>query len=112
LLKEVIDSIRSDLFCPSEPGIFDAIAKSLLENGDPYLMLADFQSYLEASRRADELYSQPREWPVKPSSTSPEAASSLPTEPYVNTLKISGRSDAATRPALMRWPFTELEKHR
>jgi len=62
LLKEVIDSIRGDLFCPTEPGIFNSIAQSLLENGDPYLMLADFQSYLAASQRADELYSQPREW--------------------------------------------------
>ena len=65
VLKEVIDSIRGDLFCPNEPGIFVSIAQSLLENGDPYLMLADFQSYLAASQKADELYAQPREWARK-----------------------------------------------
>jgi starch phosphorylase len=65
VLKEVIDSIRGDLCCPNEPGIFVSIAQSLLENGDPYLMLADFQSYLAASQKADELYAQPREWARK-----------------------------------------------
>ncbi|MDZ4183227.1 MAG: glycogen/starch/alpha-glucan phosphorylase [Candidatus Cloacimonadaceae bacterium] len=62
LLKRVIDSIADDTFCPREPGIFAPIVKSLLEDGDPYLMLADFHSYLEASRKVDELYQNRDEW--------------------------------------------------
>jgi len=64
-LQRVIDSLRSDMFCPQEPGIFAPILQSLLEGGDPYCMLADFRSYLEASLRADELYSNPAAWATK-----------------------------------------------
>lgn len=65
LLKEIIDSIRGDMFCPLEPGIFSPVAETLLEHGDPYLLLADFRSYLDALDRADELYQKPREWAKK-----------------------------------------------
>ncbi|MDP2172159.1 MAG: glycogen/starch/alpha-glucan phosphorylase [Candidatus Cloacimonadaceae bacterium] len=61
-LKRVIDSIADDTFCAREPGIFLPIVKSLLEGGDPYLMLTDFQSYLKASKHVDELYQNRDEW--------------------------------------------------
>lgn len=64
-LKRVIDSLQDNTFCTDEPGIFDPIVKSLLEQGDRYLNLADFRSFVEASARVDELYQNPREWAKK-----------------------------------------------
>ncbi|NLO10816.1 MAG: glycogen/starch/alpha-glucan phosphorylase [Candidatus Cloacimonetes bacterium] len=64
-IRQVIDSIRGDLFCPDEPGVFFPVAETLLEHGDQYLQLADFQSYLQANDLADELYRQPRAWAHK-----------------------------------------------
>lgn len=64
-IRQVIDSIRSDLFCPDEPGVFYPVTETLLEHGDQYLQLADFQSYLQANDLADELYRQPRAWAHK-----------------------------------------------
>ncbi|NLK50742.1 MAG: glycogen/starch/alpha-glucan phosphorylase, partial [Candidatus Cloacimonetes bacterium] len=64
-IRQVIDSIRGNLFCPDEPGVFHPITETLLEHGDQYLQLADFQSYLQANDLADELYRQPRAWAHK-----------------------------------------------
>lgn len=64
-LREVVDSIRKETFCADEPGLFVPIAQSLLENKDPYLMLADFAAYCKASDAADELYRNPEAWDAK-----------------------------------------------
>ncbi|MEF3694201.1 MAG: glycogen/starch/alpha-glucan phosphorylase [Candidatus Cloacimonadota bacterium] len=65
VLKRVIDSLQDDSFCKDEPSIFEPIVQALLEQGDTYLHLADFRSFIEASARIDELYLQPREWAKK-----------------------------------------------
>src|SRR5258708_32248295 len=44
-IRRTIDSLTSGLFSMSEPGIFDPIRRSLLDDGDFYLHLADFRSY-------------------------------------------------------------------
>ncbi len=65
MLKRVIDSLQDDSFCKDEPSIFDPIVQTLLEQGDTYLHLADFRSFIEASARIDELYLKPEEWAKK-----------------------------------------------
>ena len=62
VLKRVMDTISSDYFNKNEPGIFAPIIKSLLEDGDPYLILADFNAYLKVQEQVDALFLQPREW--------------------------------------------------
>lgn len=64
-LKRSIDAIAENVFSPREQGIFDPIVKSLLESGDPYCILADFRSYLEASLLTDELYRDREAWARK-----------------------------------------------
>jgi starch phosphorylase len=64
-LRCAIDAIASNQFSAREPGIFDPIVQSLLDKGDPYLILADFRAYLEASRQADLLYQDRHEWAKK-----------------------------------------------
>ncbi len=65
MLREVVDSIRNDTYCPDEPGLFAPVGRSLLEDGDPYLMLADFEDYVRTSFQADELYLKPAEWAAR-----------------------------------------------
>ncbi|PKN79241.1 MAG: glycogen phosphorylase [Candidatus Cloacimonetes bacterium HGW-Cloacimonetes-1] len=64
-LKAVIDILRTDLFCKSEPGIFEPIIRSLLDDGDTYCAMADFRSYLDAQEKVDKLYQMPEEWVKK-----------------------------------------------
>lgn len=65
MLREVVDSIRNNTYCPDEPGLFAPVGRSLLEDGDPYLMLADFEDYVRTSFQADELYLKPDEWAAR-----------------------------------------------
>ncbi len=51
-LKRVLDAITTDRFSAQEPGIFGWIRRKLLDEGDPYLHLADFEAYHQAQRRA------------------------------------------------------------
>jgi len=55
--------ISSNRFCkPNEQGIFQPIVDLLLKNGDYYLHLADFESYMEYQDKVSELYLKPDEW--------------------------------------------------
>ncbi|MGC9362058.1 MAG: glycogen/starch/alpha-glucan phosphorylase [Candidatus Syntrophosphaera sp.] len=64
-LRQAIEAISSNAFSASEPGIFDPIVDSLLKNGDPYCIMADFASFMEVSDKIDELYKQPQAWAKK-----------------------------------------------
>jgi starch phosphorylase len=61
-LKTVIDWLDSDFFTPGEPGALSSIKRSLLDGGDPYLVLADFESYCEANDRVDEAFRDTKRW--------------------------------------------------
>lgn len=64
-IQRVMDSIASDLFCPGEPGLFRPIYDSILQHGDYYLHLADFQPYLEMQEQASKEYSDRSVWATK-----------------------------------------------
>ena len=64
-LRQVIEMISNNYFSKDEPGIFDMIVKSLMQDGDIYCLLADFRSYMEAQDKVDELYKNPLEWTKK-----------------------------------------------
>jgi len=61
-LRAVIDWLGSDYFTPGEYGAFGAVHHSLLQGGDPYLLLADFRSYCDAQARVDAAYRNPKLW--------------------------------------------------
>ena len=61
-IKEVMDALASDRFCPNEHGLFRWIFDELVHRGDKYFHLADFPSYVETQRLIDEEYLQEEVW--------------------------------------------------
>src|SRR5262249_59686636 len=49
--REALDLLFGDHFSRGEPGIFNPIRHALLEEGDPYMHLADLASYVQAQER-------------------------------------------------------------
>lgn len=61
-LKAVLDALDGELFTPGNPGALSSIKRSLLDGGDPFLVLADFASYAEAHRRVEKMYADKARW--------------------------------------------------
>ena len=61
-LKEVLDMIGSGFFSVEEPNRYQAIYDNLLKNGDNYLLLADYASYIEKQEEVANLYKDQEEW--------------------------------------------------
>ena len=61
-LKKALDMIGAGFFCPEDPSRYRAILDSLLHGGDPFMLLADYKSYVTAQDEVDRLYAQPSEW--------------------------------------------------
>jgi starch phosphorylase len=64
-IKRILDSLDADVFSAKEPGIFKPIHRALLEEGDHYLHLADFDSYIAAQDRISGTFIDPAEWSSK-----------------------------------------------
>jgi starch phosphorylase len=60
-LKRVVDMIANGYFSPEEPERYRIITDNLL-NSDHFKVMADFQSYLDISDRADSVYQNPDAW--------------------------------------------------
>ena len=61
-LKGTLDLIREGFFSPEEPRLFHPLVQALLDQGDYFLVLADFRAYLEAQDRVGEVYADREEW--------------------------------------------------
>jgi starch phosphorylase len=55
-IKEVMDALTSDRFCPNEHGLFRWIFDELVHRGDRYFHLADFPSYVDTQALIDGEY--------------------------------------------------------
>ncbi|MCL2892381.1 maltodextrin phosphorylase [Brenneria tiliae] len=62
LLSEILDELASGAFSQGDRQAFAPLLNSLLEAGDPYLLLADFGPYCQVQRQVDALYREPEEW--------------------------------------------------
>jgi starch phosphorylase len=60
-LKDVIDLIRSGFFSRGDPELLRPLMDGLLYQ-DPYLLLADFQSYIDCQNRVSEAYRDTDRW--------------------------------------------------
>ena len=62
-LRGVLDWLGSDYFVQGEsPNLPAMVRHSLLEGGDPFMVLADFRSYCDAQARVDEAYRDRSRW--------------------------------------------------
>ena len=64
-LKRVIDQIASGRFSPGEPNLFAPIVDALLRQGDYFLLLADYRSYVDTQGKVDELFGDQDQWTRK-----------------------------------------------
>ena len=61
-LKVILDWLKTDYFTPGKPAALNAIYNSLMEDGDPYCVLADFEDYCQANIALDKAYSDKKAW--------------------------------------------------
>jgi starch phosphorylase len=60
-LREAIDLIGSGFFSDNDRGLFHPLVESLLTRDD-YMLLADYQAYVECQQRVSEAYSDQNSW--------------------------------------------------
>ncbi|MGH8017957.1 MAG: glycogen/starch/alpha-glucan phosphorylase [Opitutaceae bacterium] len=61
-LRAVLDWASSDYFTPGEHGTLAPLRHSLIDDGDPFLVLADYEAYCEAQGRVDAAYRDRKRW--------------------------------------------------
>ena len=61
-LKKALDMIATGAFSPEAPGLFRPIVDSLLSHGDYYMVLADYEDYINAQRRVEDAYLDAAGW--------------------------------------------------
>jgi glycogen phosphorylase len=60
-LREALDAIGSGLFSNGDRDLFQPLLQSLLERDD-YMLLADYQAYVDAQARVSDAWGDRREW--------------------------------------------------
>ncbi len=61
-IKKILDMIGSGYFSPENPGLFQPIVHSLLDGGDYYLVLADFENYAATQETVAKTYKDQGRW--------------------------------------------------
>jgi glycogen phosphorylase len=61
-LRAVLDMIGSGFFSSQDPRLFDPILRALLEQGDYYMLLADYRSYVSAQEEVNRVFQNADEW--------------------------------------------------
>ena len=62
LLQSSLALLDGDEFTPEEPGRLRSISQNLLQHGDPYLVLADFNAYIKEQEALNDAYSDTQGW--------------------------------------------------
>jgi starch phosphorylase len=61
-LAAVLDLVAGGTLSPEQPQAFAPIVRALLDDGDPYMLLADFGSYLACQERVSAAFRDPEAW--------------------------------------------------
>lgn len=64
-LRRVLDMIRSGYFSPEQRDRYADIFSGLVDYGDYYMLLADYDSYIAAQAKAEALFADPIAWARK-----------------------------------------------
>ena len=60
-LKAALDLMQNGILAPEEPGLFGPLVQSLLQ-GDQYMLLADYESYIRCHERVESTYRDQETW--------------------------------------------------
>jgi len=61
-LQQIIAQLSQGFFTPDEPGVFQPIINALLSQGDYYMVMADYQPYIEMQQQVEKVYKDRVEW--------------------------------------------------
>lgn len=61
-LKEVIDKIHDGYFSPEDPELFHPITNALLNQGDYFMVLADYRQYVDTQNKVAQNYRDEYDW--------------------------------------------------
>ncbi|HUU85317.1 MAG TPA: glycogen/starch/alpha-glucan phosphorylase [Phycisphaerae bacterium] len=61
-LRTALDQIAAGHFSPHEPGVFRMLTDRLLQDGDPFMVLADYAGYVACQDRVDQIYRDQEAW--------------------------------------------------
>ncbi len=61
-LEQVMQRLESGHFCQAEPGLFDPIVQAIRSPHDPWMLAADYRSYVDAQQRAADAYRDRDHW--------------------------------------------------
>ncbi|MBM4272012.1 MAG: glycogen/starch/alpha-glucan phosphorylase [Deltaproteobacteria bacterium] len=61
-LKSVIDMIYSGFFSPDDPHLFKPVVDALFRCNEPFMILADYRSYVQCQENVSNAYSNEEEW--------------------------------------------------
>jgi starch phosphorylase len=61
-LKRVMELLESGHFNQFDPGLFDPVISAIRSSQDPWLVAADFRSYIDAQARAAAAYQDRPHW--------------------------------------------------
>ena len=60
-LREALDQLSAGVFSGSDTNLFKPLVDSFLDH-DPYMLLADYQSYVDCQDQVDKAYRDPQRW--------------------------------------------------
>ena len=61
-LKRALDQIRDGYFSPENKHLFDPIINALLNEGDYFMVLADYEDYVKEQEKVEEVFKDEDEW--------------------------------------------------
>jgi starch phosphorylase len=61
-LKHALDQIHDGFFEPYHPELFHPITEALLQSGDYFMVLADYQSYLDTQEKVEKRFEDKATW--------------------------------------------------
>jgi starch phosphorylase len=61
-LRKVMDLVAKGFFSPEEPHLFKPIFDSILNGGDKYMIMADFDAYMKSHAQLIEAYNDQERW--------------------------------------------------
>ncbi len=64
-LREALDMVQKGFFFGQQPNLFQPILENLLDHGDPYMILADFQSFCDIQEKIGNAYLDIDAWTRK-----------------------------------------------